>query len=481
MSATRMRPDEVAAAERLAAERAGGDYPHTRALLSKDGAWIVTCPLGCGNPCAEIRAGRGTVSLTCSSGCEPSAMLAALEQAPAVAASGNGTPGKSKRKATLRHLDVARMVREDPPAVPWIVEGLVAKGMLSVLNGREGEGKSLLAEALGAGVASGQDEAGLTCRQGRVVIVDAENGEGEIHRRVHTLELPSEGVDYFEAEGFDLRSNLGELEAVLEAHRPDLLVLDSYRSLWGGEENDSREVAAVLDPLRNLVRRYDAGTLLLHHSGKTNGGYRGSSAIGASAELGFTLMREEDDPDRTRCVLTCWKARPCEKPPKRWLRLAVERGRVFIDAAEPPEEEAEATRPSPVREELRPRVLAVLGDEPLSRADIARAVGREPKDRSVGRVLDDLARGGEAERDGAGWRGVAGWQAPIGGAPLVPPPDNPQSRAVNRGGKGSATEAPRATPLHCACRLPARSPRASGPDVCAICQRPIAPRAEPSA
>ena len=71
------------------------------------------------------------------------------------------------------------------------------------VRGREGEGKSLLAMALGAGVATGQDEAGFTCHRGGVVIVDAENGAYEIHRRVHTLELPGEGIHVYEAEGFD--------------------------------------------------------------------------------------------------------------------------------------------------------------------------------------------------------------------------------------------------------------------------------------
>jgi hypothetical protein len=133
-----------------------------------------------------------------------------------------------------------------------------------------------------------------------VSIIDAENGRYEIHRRVKSLGLPSEGVELHEPEGFDLRHDLADLERVLEADRPDLLVLDAYRSLWGGEENDSREVAAVLDPLRNLVRRFDVGALLLHHSGKGNGGYRGSSAIGASAELGFTLARDPGDPESRR-------------------------------------------------------------------------------------------------------------------------------------------------------------------------------------
>ena len=214
----------------------------------------------------------------------------------------------------LRRLDVARMVREEPPAVPWVVEGLVVRGMLTVLNGREGEGKSLLTMALAAGVATGQDEAGLVCHLGGAVIVDAENGAYEIHRRVRTLDLPGD-VEVREADGFDLRGNLGELEDVLAAHRPSLLVLDSFRSLWQGDQNDSREVAAALDPLRNLVRRHDVGTVLLHHSGKGNGAaYRGSSAIGASCELGFKLAREEDDDERERRYLECWKCRPAPSP-----------------------------------------------------------------------------------------------------------------------------------------------------------------------
>ncbi len=70
----------------------------------------------------------------------------------------------------------------------------------------------------------------------------------------------------------------------------------------------------MLDPLRNLVRKHNVATILLHHSGKGSGSYRGSSAIGASAELGFTLARAEGDDDRERRSLTCWKCRPAPKP-----------------------------------------------------------------------------------------------------------------------------------------------------------------------
>ena len=347
-------------------------------------------------------------------------------------------------RARLHRLDVGRMVREEPPAVPWVVEGLVARGMLTILAGREGEGKSLLATALAAGVTLGEDEAGMVCHRGRALIIDAENGFYEIHRRVHALGLSPEGLEVYETEGFDLRSDLAELEAVLERHRPDFLVLDSFRSLWGGKENDSGEAAAVLDPVRNLVRRFDAGTLLLHHSGKATGEYRGNSAIGASAELVFKLAKAAEDPERrVRRYLETGKCRPAPEPETRWLRLEVERGQVYVDRAEPfegHEEDEEEGRPvAPVREELRPQVLAALGAESQSRADLARRVGREPKDRSVGRVLMELERDGDAERTEDGWRGVARGETPIGGRHPATTPANPHARAETGGGRPVAT------------------------------------------
>lgn len=381
--------------------------------------------------------------MQCFGGCKPQDTLAGLDgdrlvdELRSEQVARNGATWLTA-PVKLRRLDVERMVAEEPQPPPWVIEGLVVAGMLTVLHGREGEGKSLLAQALAAGVAAGEDEAGLTCHRGGVVIVDAENGEHEIHRRVHALGLPGDGIEIFEADGFDLRSDLAELERVLEENRPALLVLDSFRSLWAGKENDSGEVSAVLDPLRNLVRRFGAGGLLLHHSGRSSGHYRGSSAIGSSVELGFGLARAEGDSDRQRRYLETWKCRPAIEPPRAWLRLVSEGGRVFVDAAEPAEtSESETERPeqaAPVRAALRPRVLAVLTAESQSRADIARAVGKDPKDRTVGRVLDILEREGEAQRDEGGWRRVAGISGPIGGCHPATLGENPHGKADNGGG-----------------------------------------------
>jgi len=85
---------------------------------------------------------------------------------------------------------------------------------------------------------------------------------------------------------------------------------------------------------------------------------------------------------------------------------------VLIDGAEAPETEPPSK--APVTSALKLKVLAALTDEARSRADIARAVGRDPKDRSVGRVLIDLADEGRAERTGTETRPL--WKV-AGGKP----------------------------------------------------------------
>jgi hypothetical protein len=58
-----------------------------------------------------------------------------------------------------------------------------------------------------------------------------------------------------------------------------------------------------------LAQERGIPVLLLHHAGKQAAEYRGSTAIGAAVEIGFTLARHDEDPEkRTRRKLACWKA-----------------------------------------------------------------------------------------------------------------------------------------------------------------------------
>jgi KaiC/GvpD/RAD55 family RecA-like ATPase len=308
---------------------------------------------------------------------------------------------------TLRRCDVHRMLTTEPEPVEWLIEGVVARGTLTLLAGREKEGKSLLAMACAArGVTGGGALAGISVQPLRVAILDAENGSRELHRRLRSLGLRAEHaerVEIYEAVGHDLRQHLHEISAVLKTLKPDLLILDSWRSLWGGDENDAGEVARVLDPLRNLIRTHNAGALLIHHMRK-GGGYRGSSAIGASDENVLELARHEEDDDRRRRRLRNPSCRYEQEADDRWLRIEADRelGALLID-------ETEAFRPdAPARSEAADRLLAALNGHSTQWQEWARDAGLDPKNGTARRARDQLQHDGKVTTDGQGWMRAEG-------------------------------------------------------------------------
>jgi predicted ATP-dependent serine protease len=344
---------------------------------------ITPCP-GCGTESSENYDGHGHCW-----DCRVSTWQASLNANVNGAARGRANAPVAHSPATLRRVDVARMLTSDPEPVDWIAEGIVARGTLTLLAGREKEGKSLLAMAIAARAASGGGTlAGIPVGPARTLIIDAENGERELHRRLRSSGLTGEHADrieVYETHAHDLRQHLLELERMLESHKPDLLILDSWRSLWGGDENDAGEVARVLDPLRNLIRQHNAGAVLVHHMRK-GGGYRGSSAIGASVENIIELARVEDDPERRRRRLRNVACRYEQEADERWLTIEAdrERGMILLGETDPYVPElAPRPRDEHVEEVMRLRarglsVRAIAEALGMSKSTVQRIVGDCP-------------------------------------------------------------------------------------------------------
>lgn len=313
-----------------------------------------------------------------------------------------GVEEKAAPRAKLRPLDVEHMLATSPPPVPWLAEPLLVRGCTTLLAGREGQGKSLLALALASAIGHGSDLAGMSvARPGRVLVIDAENGEREAWRRIHGLSVKAGTLTYYEAEGFSLRDDLSELEKVLMEHKPDLLVLDSMRSLWpAGDENDSGAVEEALGRLRNLVRRVGCACLMLHHAGKGGSEYRGSTAIGAAVEIGYTLIREPDDPEgRTRRRLRCFKCRVAPEPEDMWIELEALDGRVYVGTAEPFDGAGSQGEPATARDRLAKQFAEMIRAEgPMFLSSMARRAGREPDDSIVKRARGVAEHHGWIER-----------------------------------------------------------------------------------
>lgn len=179
----------------------------------------------------------------------------------------------------IRYLDVREMVRTSPPPVSWLAPGLIPLGALTVIYAPGGEMKSLLSLGIAGAVARGDEVAGIECKKGTALYYDAENGEREIHRRIHSLGLPEDGVEVAEVGGLDLSRDFAEIEGEVLDKEPELLVLDSLRSLTPGmDENDTSATARALDPIRRLAHRTGVAVLLIHHANKGGRDFRGASS-----------------------------------------------------------------------------------------------------------------------------------------------------------------------------------------------------------
>jgi hypothetical protein len=99
-----------------------------------------------------------------------------------------------------------------------------------------------------------------------------------------------------------------------------------------------------------------------------------------------------------------WKCRPAQEAEDRWLSLEARDGRIVIGETEPYDGAGRR------RDQLRDEVLDAVTGIAQSRARIARAVGRESNDGTVGRVLKDL------EGEGLVVKRNDGWARKIGGA-----------------------------------------------------------------
>lgn len=337
----------------------------------------------------------------------------------------------------IRFLDVANMAAKAPPPVPWLAPPLLPRAALTALYAPGGDGKSLLSMALAAAIAHGGELAGIECEHGVTVYLDAENGEHEIHRRVHTLGLPASGVQVADASRLDLRRDMAEVEAVVREKTPDLLVLDSFRSMTPGmDENDTGQTARALDPLRRLAHESGAAILLIHHANKAGKDYRGASSIRDGVDVLWHLGRQDGDPDPLRRFMHNVKMRVAPDGGRLWLRVSIDRGRVLIDQAEPPDEQV-PTSAQPVRTMLSDEIYAGMGDHPMRLAAIAEMVGRQPKDGSVRNALKALVDDGLFTREGDEYVKVQEVQAD-GLHPCTGPEDGVQSASLLKG----------AAPLH---------------------------------
>lgn len=304
----------------------------------------------------------------------------------------------------LDALDLEALLAGDPPVVPWIWgegrHGWLARGDLAIVAGDPGVGKSLL--ALSFAVAARHELRFLgepIERLGRVGIVDLENPHTEVHSRLYSLGLRWDTVDglaYFHMPELALATAAGAatLEATIVRHELELVVLDSFRRLAPGvDENDSAAVSAILTPLRALSARHSVAIVVIHHARKRSEAssdaaqmVRGSGDFTGSVDQLLFLRAKPGEPDAF--TLEHGKSRRGKAHPSILVRIVSDTdddGDETLRLVSEGEVATTDDRP----EQLLARVLEVLEADGglIERKIIALRLGVDTRDRSLARAL----------------------------------------------------------------------------------------------
>lgn len=237
---------------------------------------------------------------------------------------------------TIPHIVTRRMTDIEPKTMEWLWPGWLPKGMLTLLGGFAGDGKSTLITAIVAALSTGgtlpdgtpapvvqtamfmpEDDAGYVVSN-RLQVHNADQNGVFVMDGVH--------AGSGDVRGLNVRTDVPALRQMVEQHNIGLIVLDPVSSAFpNGDRNNEGEVRDALAPLIRLAEETGVAILGVMHVGKSDSYQRsvqrlmGSTAFPAVARCVWMLhplpedKQEEGEPTRT--VLGVTKSNYAVPPP----------------------------------------------------------------------------------------------------------------------------------------------------------------------
>lgn len=200
----------------------------------------------------------------------------------------------------LRSIDINWMLDNEPAPREWIWDKYFCRGTLNMLHGAAGLGKSMLGLALAAACTSTTETIilGHTIKPCRVAIIDAENSEDEIHRRIRIAGIDNRTIITYYRTDLSILGHDETRELLQEiAKHADIVILDSQRGLWDGDEKEQAEAGRMLRDLARHAETTGLCILIIHHDTKA-GQYSGSSDIDAALSGSRLHIQRANDPKK---------------------------------------------------------------------------------------------------------------------------------------------------------------------------------------
>jgi RecA-family ATPase len=190
-------------------------------------------------------------------------------------------PKQQNEKNPLRRLKTVRMSDVVAEKVEWLWNPFIPLGTLTLIDGEEGIGKSLIAlQGLGCAVANGKKidtTSGvlsfIETEASNVLLMSAEESlPFVVKARLQAVNAPCERFIAID-EPFTLDSDgITRLSMEIAEYEPKLVIIDPLFSYTGKVRlNDDNEIRSITDPLTKLAEKYECAIVGIRHINKSKG------------------------------------------------------------------------------------------------------------------------------------------------------------------------------------------------------------------
>lgn len=180
----------------------------------------------------------------------------------------------------------------DDSPVEWLIKDWIPKKNITLLCADGGTGKTFVTATVLADLSSGRqtifNESDQADRPQKVMFFSGEDVESVLRLRLMAAEANKKlclisGLDTSEEL---LTFDSDQLEIIIRAYRPSLVVFDPLQSFIGSSVDMSRrnQMRTALKPLQVLAAKYDMAVLILMHTNKRDGA-DGRSKMADSSDI----------------------------------------------------------------------------------------------------------------------------------------------------------------------------------------------------
>ncbi|OGE18143.1 hypothetical protein A2769_02760 [Candidatus Daviesbacteria bacterium RIFCSPHIGHO2_01_FULL_37_27] len=206
---------------------------------------------------------------------------------------------------SLEIISLQELKNKDFPPEKWIVDHLVPENGITCISGKPKAGKSYWALYLAVCIALGvKFMEKFETQQGTVLFITKEDPQRLLKERAGLLTSIEETPIHFCSDTrlfLDTDKYIEEIKKIIKEKKVRVVIIDSLRRIFKGEENSSQVISEVQNRFKVLLESCGVTIIFIHHHGKDTffkkeGGdkLRGSSDILAMIDSLLILERKDE-------------------------------------------------------------------------------------------------------------------------------------------------------------------------------------------